>query len=64
MRIVIDRSRCSGIGMCEVEAPGFFEVSDEGYSTLQREPGPNDRKLMEAAVSGCPVGAISILEDE
>ena len=64
LRIAIDRGKCSGLGMCEVEAPGFFEVNDEGFSTLVRTPFEQDRKMMEAAVSGCPTSAISIEEDQ
>src|SRR4030088_2666238 len=30
MRIVVDRDRCTGLGMCEAEAPDLFEVQDDG----------------------------------
>jgi len=30
VRIVVDRDRCTGLGMCEAEAPDLFEVQDDG----------------------------------
>src|SRR5258708_415346 len=30
MRIVVDRDKCTGLGMCEAEAPDLFEVQDDG----------------------------------
>ncbi len=63
MRVIIDKRQCQGLGMCEVEAPEFFEVADDGHSALLREPEEFDRRLMEAAESGCPVHAISISDE-
>ncbi|EHB56498.1 protein of unknown function DUF1271 [Mycolicibacterium rhodesiae JS60] len=64
MKIVVDLHKCSGLGMCEVEAPGFFEVGDDGYShVLITTPSEADRKVLEAAVDGCPTRAISLDEN-
>ena len=30
MRIVLDTSKCTGLGMCEAEAPELFEVQEDG----------------------------------
>ncbi len=29
-RIVFNRTTCSGIGLCEMHAPEFFEVAEDG----------------------------------
>ena len=31
MRLVVDRAKCSGVGLCEAEAPDLFEVQDDDY---------------------------------
>ena len=65
MKIVVDLKKCSGLGMCEVEAPDFFEVQDDGYShVLNRSPTEGDRKVLQAAVDGCPTRAISLDESD
>ena len=59
----MDLKKCSGLGMCEVEAPDFFEVQDDGYShVLNPSPTEADRKVLQAAVDGCPTRAISLDE--
>ena len=36
MRVVLDETRCSSLGMCESVAPAFFEVGDDGALTVLR----------------------------
>jgi sterol 14-demethylase len=64
MRIVVDRDRCQGHGVCESEAPSVFSVSKAGDLTLL-DPHPDEslRAAVETAVSFCPTGALSIRED-
>jgi ferredoxin len=64
MRIVVDREKCSGLGMCEVEADDLFEVQDDGSLVILNEsPGEDRREAAEAAVEACPTEALSIVED-
>ncbi|WP_028925984.1 ferredoxin [Pseudonocardia acaciae] len=64
MRIVVDRNRCTGLGMCEAEAPDLFEVQDDGtLLVLNETPDAGCRQDVEAAVEGCPTEALSIVED-
>ncbi|GAA5156814.1 ferredoxin [Pseudonocardia eucalypti] len=64
MRIVVDRTRCTGLGMCEAEAPDVFEVQDDGTLVILNEtPGADLREAVEMAVDGCPTEALSIVED-
>ncbi len=64
MRLEIDFSRCTGLGICEAEAPDLFEVQDDGSLLLLVErPESSCRAAAEAAVAGCPTEAIRIVED-
>jgi len=61
MRIVLDESKCSSLGMCESVAPEVFEVGDDGALTVLNPSPPEDqRALMEEAVAACPTAALSI----
>jgi ferredoxin len=64
MRIVVDWDKCSGLGMCEAEAPDLFEVQEDGsLLVLEENPGEDQRKAAEAACSACPTEALSLAED-
>jgi len=61
MRIVIDRNKCSSIGMCEAVAPDIFEIGADGALTiLVDEPGEDRRADLETACTDCPTQALSI----
>ncbi|BDB44262.1 MULTISPECIES: ferredoxin [Mycobacterium] len=61
MRVAVDPTKCSGIGLCEVTAPAVFEVGDDGQShAIDPEPPEGERPAVEQAVSECPTGALSI----
>jgi ferredoxin len=62
VRIVVDRERCEGLGMCEAMAHEFFELDDEDVMTvLDDSPGEDARSTVHAAVESCPVQALSLL---
>lgn len=61
MRVHVDRTRCSGIGLCEMTAPAIFEIGDDGQSRLiKADPPDSDRRAAEDAMANCPTGALSI----
>lgn len=63
MRIVVDRDRCEGLGMCEAMAHEFFELDDDDVMhVLDPAPGAEHRSQVAAAVASCPVQALG-LED-
>lgn len=64
MRLVIDYDKCTGLGLCEAEAPDVFEIQDDG-TLLCLDPNPPDelRAEVEAACSTCPTEALRIVED-
>jgi ferredoxin len=64
MRIVVDYVKCTGLGMCEAEAPDLFEVQDDGsLSVLNENPTDEQLAAAQAAVDSCPTEALSLVED-
>ena len=60
-QIEIDRSLCTGYGVCEIDAPGLFEVDDDGIACA---PSSTDSDAALVAARGCPMGAIRIVNLE
>jgi len=61
MKIVVDRSRCEGHGLCEESAPELMHLDDEGELVIDREE-VDDHVLAaaKAAVRACPVAALRL----
>lgn len=63
MRIVVDRAKCSSIGLCEATAPDIFEIGPDGALTILMDEIPEDRRVdLEQACENCPTQALSIEE--
>ena len=61
MKIVVDRDKCEGLGMCESMAHEYFEVDDDDVmQILDEHPPESDRDKVDAAVQSCPVLALSL----
>jgi ferredoxin len=61
MRIVVEREKCAGFGMCEAMSHEFFRVGPDDYVELLDEtPGEAHRGDVQAAVDSCPVLALSL----
>lgn len=63
MRLVLDRPRCEGHGLCEEAAPQLMHLDDEGELVLDREEfaeGSADAIAASAAVRVCPVAALRL----
>lgn len=63
MRVVVDRDKCLGVGLCEVAAPDYFEVGEDGYS-ITRKSGVAEPDLakVRGAVDNCPMQALRLEE--
>lgn len=62
MKVVVDRSKCTGLGICESLAPAFFEIDDNGELVQLREGITEDElAAVEEAVQGCPTEALRIV---
>jgi ferredoxin len=61
MRIIVDREKCSGLGICESVAPDFFEIGQDGVMVLLEEHITEDRlEEIREACEGCPTEALSL----
>jgi ferredoxin len=55
-KIIVDKAKCIGCGICASIAPDIFEIKEDGKSHVKNEAAEDG----EMAVSSCPVGAITI----
>jgi len=61
MKIVLDRPRCEGHGLCEEAAPHLMHLDDAGELVLDREEiGAEDVAAAKAAARVCPVAALRV----
>ncbi|MYS79223.1 ferredoxin [Embleya scabrispora] len=63
MRIVVDRERCSGIGICESLDPEHFEIDDNGALVLVSETADDGDDTVMKAVRACPAVALSVVSE-
>jgi ferredoxin len=57
--VEIDRDVCMGSGNCTYEAPGVFDLDDDGVAVVvDVTAAPEDS--VAAAAEGCPTQAITI----
>lgn len=63
MRIVLDRPRCEGHGLCEEAAPQLMHLDDDGELVVDRDEfdeGSAEATAASAAVRVCPVVALRL----
>jgi ferredoxin len=61
-KVEIDRSLCSGYGICADLAPSVIELDDRAEATLRAAETDDDAVL--AAATQCPMGAIRVVYAE
>ncbi|MFD4932886.1 ferredoxin [Peribacillus butanolivorans] len=63
MKVVVDRVKCTGLGICESLAPDVFEVGDDGDLVLLADlVSGSGIEAVEQAVAGCPTEALRLTE--
>ena len=63
MKVVVDRTKCSSIGLCEAVAPDVFEIGADGALHILIDDVPDSRREeLEQACENCPTQALSIEE--
>jgi ferredoxin len=63
VRVELDSTRCTGLGVCEAMAPSHFEVQDDGsLSVLKPTASPDELAEVRAAVQSCPVEALRLAD--
>lgn len=61
MKIIVDRGKCTGLGICESLAPDLFEVTDDGsVEVLSGTVGADQLELVQKAIDGCPTLALRL----
>ena len=66
MKVAVDRDKCVSLGICEGLAPNIFELNDDGELEVNEStPIPEaEIERVRSAVSGCPVNALTLIEDD
>lgn len=66
MRIDLDRNVCQGHGLCQMNAPHLFTLSEEdGLAIQPSNPIPQEyEEEGRLAVASCPEFALSIVEED
>lgn len=59
---VVDKETCQGHMVCVGIAPDIFEIEDDGKSSVKDSEGADESTIQEA-IDGCPVGAISWVDE-
>ena len=64
VRIVVNRTTCAGIGICEGIDPERFEVQADGKTQVLKEDLEDDAALEVAheAVARCPTQSLRIVD--
>ena len=58
MRAFVIQNACIGCGLCTGTAPGVFRMNNAGKAEAFADAAPAVQPDVDAAVDGCPVGAI------
>jgi ferredoxin len=63
LKVVVDRSRCVGTGICESTVPAIFEIDDDGrLVVLDDTVAPDRLDAVRSAIANCPTQALSLME--
>ncbi|MBN9253654.1 MULTISPECIES: ferredoxin [unclassified Mesorhizobium] len=65
MKIIVDRQRCDGNGVCMGIAPEVFDVDDDLYLHVA-ETIPEDPELrarVRQSITSCPILALKLVEE-
>lgn len=65
MKIIVDRQRCDGNGVCMGIAPEVFDVDDDLYLHVA-ETIPDDPELrarVRQSITSCPILALKLVEE-
>ena len=61
MKIVVDRTRCTGHAMCFAQARDLFPLDEDGFSIADGTTvPPGDEERAQKGMEACPERAISL----
>jgi len=58
-KVVVDKEKCIGCGLCVSLCPEVFELGEDGKSQVKNSQGTCN---LEEVVESCPVEAITVEE--
>jgi len=63
-KVVVDQEKCIGCNTCPLIDPETFEMDTTIYKAKVKKQPETITENIKTAISSCPVGAISIVEEE
>jgi ferredoxin len=63
-KVVLDQNKCIGCNTCPLIDPETFEMDTNTYKAKVKKQPENITENVKTAVTSCPVGAISIVEED
>jgi len=65
MKLILDRPRCEGHGLCQEVAAQLLHIDDEGYAAIDvDEINAANLAAAQAAARVCPVAALRLVKGE
>jgi ferredoxin len=63
-KAIVDEDLCIGCNTCPLVDPDTFEMNTDTYKAVVKKTAPDVNDKTEMACTSCPVGAISIVEED
>ena len=63
LKIIIDRTKCTGEAICVGIAPEVFELDEQGIAVVMGTESADREAILEAAES-CPADAIIVIDEK
>lgn len=65
MKVIVDRQRCDGNGVCMGIAPEVFDVDDNLYLHVAEDipDDPELRARVRQSITSCPILALKLVEE-
>ncbi len=64
LRVIVDRDRCCGAGLCAQDLPQVFDQGDDAVVVLLNEnPADELADDIEDVAFACPSGAIKVVRE-
>lgn len=63
-KVVVDPNKCIGCNTCPLIAPNTFALDQKTFKAFVTNQPETITSEVNNAISSCPVGAISITEEE
>jgi sulfoxide reductase heme-binding subunit YedZ len=60
--VSVNNRHCHQYGICEAEAPGSFQITEDGRLRYERRPEPGEHEAVRMAARCCPMRAITLEE--